>query len=113
MNNLGNNISRLRKQAGYSQEDLATRINVTRQAVSKWENGEAVPDLPNLIELSNIFKTKIDDLVNNEIESRQPNIYPYSLFARTKREWKILMIVFSLIFIAGLIFFLYRSGIIG
>jgi len=113
MNNLGNNISRLRKQAGYSQEDLAAKINVTRQAVSKWENDEAVPDLPNLIELSNIFKTKIDDLVNNEIESQKPNTYPYSLFARTKREWKILMIVFSVIFIAGLFFFLYRSGIIG
>lgn len=53
----------LRKEKGFSQEELADKLNVARQTISKWENGTTTPDTNNLIELSNIFEISIDDFV--------------------------------------------------
>ena len=58
----------LRRQAGYSQEQLADRLGVTRQSVSKWESGSAMPELPKLIALSELFSVSIDYLVKDQLE---------------------------------------------
>lgn len=55
----------LRKEKGYSQEELADKLNVARQTISKWENGTTTPDFDNLIEISKLFEISIDDLVGN------------------------------------------------
>lgn len=57
----------LRKQAGLSQEQLADRLGVTRQSVSKWESGTALPELVKLISLSEIFGVSLDYLVKDYI----------------------------------------------
>lgn len=62
--NLPNNLYELRRKAGLSQEELADRLYVSRQAVSKWERGEAYPDTENLITISEMFKVTIDELLN-------------------------------------------------
>lgn len=62
---LGNNLYQLRKQASLSQEELAERLGVSRQAVSKWECGETMPDTENLIAISRIFGVSLDALVGN------------------------------------------------
>ncbi|MDR1569038.1 MAG: helix-turn-helix domain-containing protein [Oscillospiraceae bacterium] len=53
----------LRKQNGLSQEELAERLGVTRQAVSKWERGEALPDTENLITLARLYRVSLDELL--------------------------------------------------
>lgn len=53
----------LRKQRGWSQEDLASRIDVSRQTVSKWELGQTTPEMKKLIELSRIFNITLDELM--------------------------------------------------
>lgn len=58
----------LRRQAGCSQEQLADRLGVTRQSVSKWEGGSAMPELPKLIALSELFSVSIDYLVKDQLE---------------------------------------------
>lgn len=58
----------LRKQAGMSQEQLADRLGVTRQSVSKWESGTALPELVKLISLSEIFGVSVDYLVKDYME---------------------------------------------
>ena len=63
---LGENLAKYRKKAGYSQEELADKLGVSRQAVSKWERGEASPDTENLIALSRLYGVTLDDLVNKE-----------------------------------------------
>lgn len=63
---LGQNIYRLRRSNRLSQEELALRIGVTRQAISKWELDETVPDTANLIALSDLFHTSIDDLIGRK-----------------------------------------------
>ena len=63
----GDNLKLIRKNKNMSQEELAEKVNVTRQSVSKWENGEAYPEMNNILELCKIFNCKINDLVNNDM----------------------------------------------
>lgn len=59
-------IRELRKGFGVSQEELAEKLGVTRQAVTKWESGSVLPDILNVIKLSELFKVSIDSLVKEE-----------------------------------------------
>ena len=66
---LGEKIHQLRKARGTSQEELAGRLAVSRQAVSKWELGEAKPDTENIVQLSKMFGVSTDYLLTDEYES--------------------------------------------
>ena len=55
----------LRKKAGLSQEELAEKLDVSRQAVSRWEMGAALPDAKNILELSRIFRVSADMLLHD------------------------------------------------
>ena len=66
LTNFSNNLYSIRKQAGMSQEELAERLNVSRQAISKWERGEAQPDTDNLIAIAELFDVSLDWLVRSE-----------------------------------------------
>lgn len=57
---LHEHLRELRKKAGYSQEELAEKLNISRQAVSKWENGTANPDVNNLIRLGELYQVSTD-----------------------------------------------------
>ncbi len=61
---LAEKLQNLRKAAGLSQEQLAERLNVTRQAVSKWETGEGKPDIDNLLPLARLLNTTVDYLLD-------------------------------------------------
>ncbi len=65
--NFGQNLRNLRKSKNISQEELAERVKVSRQSVSKWETGEAYPEMNNILELCKIFHCHINDLVNDNI----------------------------------------------
>ena len=58
-----NKLYNLRKQKGLSQEELANRLNVSRQTISKWEVGDSTPDMENLIAISSLFEISLDELV--------------------------------------------------
>lgn len=59
------NLIELRKQKGYSQEELAYQLGVSRQSISKWESGLSIPELERIIELADLFEISIDDLVRD------------------------------------------------
>ena len=63
---LGETIYRLRTEKNLSQGDLAERLEVSRQSVSKWENDSAVPDLAKIVKLSEVFEVSLDELVKGE-----------------------------------------------
>jgi len=65
--NFGENLKQIRKSKNMSQEELSQKVNVTRQSVSKWENGEAYPEMNNILELCKIFNCKINDLVHADM----------------------------------------------
>ena len=68
---LGNRLAELRKQHGLSQEELADKLGVSRQAVSKWERGEASPDTDNLIELAKIYNISLDELLGLDAPKKE------------------------------------------
>ena len=62
-----NKLYNLRKQKGLSQEELANRLNVSRQTISKWEVGDSTPDMENLIAISDLFEISLDELVMDKV----------------------------------------------
>ena len=68
---LADKIIRLRKKNGWSQEDLADKMNVSRQAVSKWEGAQTIPDLEKILQLSILFGVSTDYLLKDEIEDEE------------------------------------------
>jgi len=64
----GEKLQQLRKKSGMSQEQLAAQITVSRQAVSKWELGESMPDTDNVLQISELFGVSVDYLLKNKIE---------------------------------------------
>lgn len=65
---LGEKLIALRKKHGYSQQDLAEKLKVTRQTISNWECGQGAPALDKAAELAKIYEVSLDDLVGDEVE---------------------------------------------
>ncbi len=66
---LSEKLAALRKEHGYSQLYVAERLNVSRQAISRWEVGSSVPSTENLLELSRLYGVSLDELVGRDAES--------------------------------------------
>lgn len=64
--NLGNRIKEERERLNMSQDELAEKMNITRQAISKWETGKSFPDIEKILELSNLFNLSLDELVKGD-----------------------------------------------
>ena len=72
---LAEKLKSIRKQVGMSQEQLAERLGVSRQAVTKWETEAGIPDIENVIAISALFDISIDELLSNEKIAKKPNDY--------------------------------------
>lgn len=77
----GQRFQRLRKNAGLTQEEVATRLNITAQAVSKWENDVSAPDISVLTELSDMLQVSLDELLG-----RQPSVQILPVDQRKKLD---------------------------
>ncbi|MBQ3139209.1 MAG: helix-turn-helix transcriptional regulator [Ruminococcus sp.] len=71
-----NKLYELRKQKGFSQEELANRLNVSRQTVSKWEVGDSTPDMEKLVAISDLFGISLDELVLDKAPEPVPEVQP-------------------------------------
>lgn len=84
---LSEKILLLRKQRGLSQEALAEQLGVSRQAVSRWETGSALPDAGNLLQLSRLFGVTADSLLSDDCDPAPPaSAYPGSSPRKGKRR---------------------------
>lgn len=70
---LSENLKRIRKDNNLSQEQLAEKLGVSRQSVSKWENGEAYPEMDKVLQLCKMFNLNIDELLNQDIKEVNEN----------------------------------------
>ena len=70
---LADKIMTLRKKCGWSQEDLADQLGISRQSVSKWESGMSIPDLEKIVKMSSLFGVSTDYLLKDEIEGELPS----------------------------------------
>ncbi len=98
------NLKILRKEKGLSQEELAERLHIVRQTVSKWEKGLSVPDADFLIRIAEIFETSVSTLLGDTVEpSADNNIVAQKLEQlnmllaeknrRSRRIWKVVAII--------------------
>lgn len=85
--NFAQNLIQLRKQRGLSQEELAEILNVSRQAVSKWEAGINMPDIPKLIAIADEFGINLDDLVRSSFKEKNKGFYPTRRGADCKADF--------------------------
>ena len=110
---LGEKIYNLRREKGWSQDDLSEKINVSRQTISKWENNQNQPGLEQLKSLASAFEITIDELVNEkkqeEIQSQETN---KTVNKKSKLKW-VLFILAILIISAYIGFVLYRYLLLG
>ena len=72
MTHFSEKIDQLRKEFSYSQEEVAERLQVSRQTISNWENGTAQPALDKAVELSNLFQVSLDELVGKIVGKSKP-----------------------------------------
>lgn len=104
----GENLKTLRKQKGFSQEELATRLHVVRQTISKWEKNLSVPDADTLIRLAEILEVSVSELLGAKIESENTasdvaeqlsriNEQLVIKNRRSRRIWKVVAIVLAVI----------------
>ena len=83
MANVPKNIKKLRLAAKMTQDELAAKLHVTRQAVSNWENGKTQPDLEMLHSIANVFHTDEMELIyGNKAISQEPEPYPQNRFSK-------------------------------
>ena len=73
---IGKNIRYFRKRIGYTQEQLAETLNVSRQTIAKWENDEVTPNIEDCIRMQELFDISLDDLVREMTEEELLNVTP-------------------------------------
>lgn len=105
--NIAQNIIKLRKQQKWTQQDLASKLNYSDKAISKWERGDSIPDIEMLCELANIFNVNVDFLTKDHSEYEIDKIMDNKmLFVRN------LLIMISLcvsVFFVSTIVFIYPT----
>ena len=107
---LGERIRDERKKRGLSQEELADILNVSRQAITKWETDRGIPDIANLIRISEEFEISLDELIKGDNSVKRKIIYDYSM-----KRWHLLVVVYLLAIVAYVAYFalLYRIFMVG
>lgn len=109
---LSDKIIKLRKANGWSQEDLAEKMNISRQSISRWENGTALPDANNILHLSKLFNVTADYLLNDDYSS--DNDIPcvkevHEILDTKKKHNEKLFLVASIAFLVGGLAWLFQA----
>lgn len=114
------NLKTLRKKKGFSQEELATRLHVVRQTISKWEKNLSVPDADTLIRLAEILEVSVSELLGAKMENEsttndvaeQLSRINEQLAIKNRRSrciWKIVAIIFAIIVLVNIFIAVFFS----
>ncbi|MCM3708608.1 MULTISPECIES: helix-turn-helix domain-containing protein [Cytobacillus] len=101
-------LKKERKEKGWSQEELAEKLYVSRQSVSKWENGQNYPSIEIIIKLSDLFGVTIDELLRSDGELTEKVIKDSRQLAYPRMK-----VFFEILFLVGLAMLLIKLGILG
>lgn len=95
---LGNQIRKYRNALSLSQDALAEKVYVSRQTISNWENGKSYPDVNNLVLLSEVFGTSIDNLIKGDVEIMKKHVR-----SEKRNEFKRLTTLYFILFVAMMV----------
>ena len=112
---LGNQIYELRKKANLSQEQLAEKVGVSRQTISKWELGETAPDIKQAQVLSQVFSVSLDELTGNDtkevIYKKVSNTEKLAgLIIKVIKIWGIIILTCLIVAVVGIVLFGFVRG---
>ena len=111
--NIGNTISELRKKNNLTQEELAEKLNVARQTISKWECNETSPSLEDASKLAKIFKVSLDELMGNKnvLEEKVSNVERLAgIIIKILKIIGVLIIIYFIFLIVGIFVFTAFRG---
>lgn len=116
--NFGEKLFKLRKEKGLSQEALAEKVNTSRQAISKWENGQGFPETEKLMMLGNIFEVSVDYLLKDSKDEEIENSsgyyvsqeVAYAFLSNEKRGAKYIALGFSSWFLSGIPYLMFQDS---
>jgi putative transcriptional regulator len=114
------NLKTLRKQKGFSQAELAARLNVVRQTISKWEKNLSVPDADTLIRLAEILEVSVSELLGTKIENENVTSDVAEQLSRineqlairnrrSRRIWKVVVIILAVIVLVNIFIAVFFS----
>ncbi len=106
--NIGNTISELRKKNNMTQEELAEKLNVARQTISKWECNETSPSLEDASKLAKIFKVSLDELTGNKnvLEEKVSNVERLAgIIIKILKIIGVLIIIYFIFLVVGIFAF--------
>ncbi len=114
----GENLKAMRKAKGYTQQELAMKLNVVRQTVSKWEKGLSVPDVEILVEIADMLDTDVSVLLGKEVsdeESRDEVALQLAKISeqlaiknrKSKRIWKAVGIILLVIIVFNILLMIF------
>lgn len=106
----GKNINKLRKKAGYSQEELGDKIGVTRQTISKWELEQTSPSLSDINKIAQVFSVKIDDLIKDEKDNNSNT--EETVLKKNNKYSKVIFILLLITFLFLILICIYRFYVI-
>lgn len=93
-------LKELRKQSGLTQEQTAEKLSVSRAAIARWETGKGIPDISNLIAISELFEISLDELIKGDSKVEK------KIVADEKaKKWHLLVILYLVAIIAYIIYF--------
>lgn len=99
-------LKELRKQSGLTQEQAAEKLNVSRAAVARWETGKGIPDISNLITISEVFDISLDELIKGDRKVEK------KIVADEKaKKWHLFVILYLVAIIAYIVYFVVRHRI--
>ena len=116
----GENLKMIRKSKGYTQEELAIKIHVVRQTISKWEKGLSVPDADTLSKLADVLEINVSELLGNEIkEETNKNEVADQLAKiseqlavknrRHKRIWKVIGAILLVVIVLNIVLVVFGT----
>ncbi len=103
----GEKLRNERKNKGWSQEELAEKLFVSRQSVSKWENGQNYPSIEIIIKVSDLFGLTIDELLRSDEELKEKVIQDSKQLAYPKLKF-----LFDVLFLLGIVLLIIKIGIL-
>lgn len=115
----GEKLFKLRKEKGLSQEALAEKLNTTRQAVSKWENGQGFPETEKLIMIGNVFEVSLDYLLKETAEQINETEHGYYVSTEMAEGYivygqkisKYIALGFSLLILSTIPYLLFKEDV--
>ncbi|MBS4207070.1 helix-turn-helix transcriptional regulator [Bacillus sp. FJAT-50079] len=105
--NFAEKLKKERKEKGWSQEELAEKLFVSRQSVSKWENGQNYPSIEIIINISDLFDVTIDELLRSDEELKEKVINDSKHLAYPKLKF-----MFDVLFLIGIAFLVIKLGVL-